>query len=125
MIDKINTERHEHIITIEDPIEYLHPHKNCMVNQREVGADTQSFKKALKYVLRQDPDVVLIGEMRDLETIEAALTIAETGHLAFATLHTNGACRPSTASSTCSRRTSSRRCAPSSRSCSRACSASR
>jgi len=89
VIDKINTERHEHILTIEDPIEYLHPHKNCLVNQREVGADTQSFKKALKYVLRQDPDVVLIGEMRDLETIEAALVISETGHLAFGTLHTN------------------------------------
>ncbi len=89
IIDKINTERHEHIITIEDPIEYLHPHKNCLVNQREVGADTQSFKRALKYILRQDPDVVLIGEMRDLETIEAALVISETGHLAFATLHTN------------------------------------
>jgi twitching motility protein PilT len=91
IIDKINTDRHEHIITIEDPIEYLHPHKNCLVNQREVGADTQSFKKALKYILRQDPDVVLIGEMRDLETIEAALVISETGHLAFATLHTNSA----------------------------------
>ena len=89
VIDRINTERHEHIVTIEDPIEYLHPHKNCIVNQREVGSDTASFKKALKYILRQDPDVVLIGEMRDLETIEAALTIAETGHLAFATLHTN------------------------------------
>ncbi len=89
IIDKINTERHEHIITIEDPIEYLHPHKNCLVNQREVGADTQSFKRALKYILRQDPDVVLIGEMRDLETIESALVISETGHLAFATLHTN------------------------------------
>ncbi len=89
IIDKINTERHEHIVTIEDPIEYLHPHKNCLVNQREVGADTQSFKKALKYILRQDPDVVLVGEMRDLETIEAALVISETGHLAFATLHTN------------------------------------
>ncbi len=89
IIDKINTERHEHIVTIEDPIEYLHPHKNCLVNQREVGADTQSFKRALKYILRQDPDVVLIGEMRDLETIEAALVISETGHLAFATLHTN------------------------------------
>lgn len=89
IIDRINTERHEHIVTIEDPIEYLHPHKNCIVNQREVGSDTASFKKALKYILRQDPDVVLIGEMRDLETIEAALTIAETGHLAFATLHTN------------------------------------
>ncbi len=89
IIDKINTERHEHIITIEDPIEYLHPHKNCVVNQREVGADTHNFKKALKYILRQDPDVVLVGEMRDLETIEAALVISETGHLAFGTLHTN------------------------------------
>jgi twitching motility protein PilT len=89
MIDKINGERHEHIITVEDPIEYLHKHKGCLVNQREVGADTKSFKNALKYILRQDPDVVLIGEMRDLETIEAALIIAETGHLAFATLHTN------------------------------------
>ncbi len=91
IIDKINTDRHEHIVTIEDPIEYLHPHKNCVVNQREVGADTASFKKALKYILRQDPDVVLVGEMRDLETIEAALVISETGHLAFATLHTNSA----------------------------------
>ncbi|HLG20435.1 MAG TPA: type IV pilus twitching motility protein PilT [Bdellovibrionota bacterium] len=89
MIDAINQERHEHIMTIEDPIEYLHPHKGCIVNQREIHTDTESFKVALKYVLRQDPDVVLIGEMRDLETIEAALTIAETGHLAFATLHTN------------------------------------
>ena len=91
MINKINQERNEHIVTIEDPIEYLHPHKGCIVNQREVGADTESFKKALKYILRQDPDVVLIGEMRDLETIEAALTVAETGHLAFGTLHTNSA----------------------------------
>ncbi len=91
IIDKVNTEGHYHILTIEDPIEYLHPHKGSVVNQREVGADTDNFKKALKYVLRQDPDVVLIGEMRDLETIEAALVIAETGHLAFATLHTNGA----------------------------------
>ena len=91
IIDRINTERHEHIVTIEDPIEYLHPHKNCVVNQREVGADTKGFKNALKYILRQDPDVVLIGEMRDLETIEAALTISETGHLAFGTLHTNSA----------------------------------
>ena len=89
IIDRINSERHDHIVTIEDPIEYLHPHKNCLVNQREVGADTRSFTNALKYILRQDPDVVLIGEMRDLETIEAALTVAETGHLAFATLHTN------------------------------------
>ncbi len=91
IIDKINSERHEHIVTIEDPIEYLHPHKNCIVNQREVGADTQSFKRALKYILRQDPDVVLIGEMRDLETIESALVVSETGHLSFATLHTNNA----------------------------------
>jgi len=91
MIDKINSERHEHIITVEDPIEFLHQHKKCVVNQREVGADTKSFKQALKYVLRQDPDVVLIGEMRDLETIEAALQVSETGHLAFGTLHTNSA----------------------------------
>ncbi len=89
MIDRINCERHDHIITIEDPIEFVHPHKNCLVNQREVGADTKSFQRALKSILRQDPDVVLIGELRDMETIEAALTIAETGHLAFATLHTN------------------------------------
>jgi len=91
MIDLINSKHRAHIVTIEDPIEFLHSHKSCLVNQREVGADTQSFKRALKYILRQDPDVVLIGELRDLETIEAALTIAETGHLAFATLHTNGA----------------------------------
>lgn len=91
MIDKINRERHDHIITIEDPVEYLHPHKSCIVNQREIGSDTYSFKNALKSILRQDPDVVLIGEMRDLETIEAALRIAETGHLTFATLHTNSA----------------------------------
>jgi len=91
MLDKVNRERHEHIVTIEDPVEYLHPHKCCVVNQREIGADTFSFKNALKSILRQDPDVVLIGEMRDLETIEAALRIAETGHLTFATLHTNSA----------------------------------
>ena len=91
IIDKINTEQRLHIITIEDPIEYLHVHKLSIVNQREVGSDTASFKDALKYILRQDPDVVLIGEMRTLETIEAALTIAETGHLVFATLHTNSA----------------------------------
>ncbi|MBW2690534.1 MAG: PilT/PilU family type 4a pilus ATPase, partial [Deltaproteobacteria bacterium] len=91
IIDAINAERHDHIVTIEDPIEYLHPHKQCVVNQREVGSDTHSFKNALKYILRQDPDIVLLGELRDLETIEAALTIAETGHLCFATLHTNGA----------------------------------
>jgi twitching motility protein PilT len=91
IIDKINTEQRLHIMTVEDPIEYLHPHKMSIVNQREVGSDTESFKTALKYVLRQDPDVVLVGEMRDLETIEAALTISETGHLVFATLHTNSA----------------------------------
>jgi twitching motility protein PilT len=91
MIDKINSEQRLHIITVEDPIEYLHPHKLSIVNQREVGTDTDAFKSALKYVLRQDPDVVLVGEMRDLETIEAALTISETGHLVFATLHTNSA----------------------------------
>src|SRR2546426_8114721 len=85
MIDKINNERHDHIMTIEDPIEFVHPHKQCLVNQREVFADTQSFTRALKSILRQDPDVVLVGEMRDLETIAAALTIAETGHLTFAT----------------------------------------
>src|SRR5512137_959171 len=89
IIDYINLSRHEHIVTIEDPIEYLHPHKGCLVNQREVGADTKSFKNALKYILRQDPDVVLVGELRDLETIEAALTLSETGHLCLATLHTN------------------------------------
>lgn len=89
IIDYININRHEHIVTIEDPIEYLHPHKGCLVNQREVGADTKGFKNALRYVLRQDPDVVLVGELRDLETIEAALTLSETGHLCLATLHTN------------------------------------
>jgi twitching motility protein PilT len=91
MVDRINSERFDHIITVEDPIEYLHGHKKCLINQREVTADTASFKNALRYVLRQDPDVVLIGEMRDLETIEAALTVAETGHLTLATLHTNSA----------------------------------
>lgn len=91
MIDKINREERGHILTIEDPIEFVHRHQGCIVNQREVGADTRSFASALKYALRQDPDVVLIGEMRDLETIQAALTIAETGHLALATLHTNSA----------------------------------
>ena len=91
MIDKINKEMKGHIITVEDPIEFIHRHQSCIVNQREIGTDTQSFAAALKYALRQDPDVVLVGEMRDLETIQAALTIAETGHLAFATLHTNSA----------------------------------
>jgi twitching motility protein PilT len=91
MIDKINSDKPAHIVTIEDPIEYVHIHKKATVNQRELYADTKSFKNALKYILRQDPDVVLIGEMRDLETIEAALTVSETGHLTFGTLHTNSA----------------------------------
>ena len=91
MIDKINAERHDHILTIEDPIEFVHMNKNCVVNQRELHADTKSFADALRAALREDPDVVLIGEMRDLETIESALRIAETGHLTFGTLHTNSA----------------------------------
>ena len=91
MIDKINVDRHEHILTIEDPIEFLHNHKNCVVNQREVNSDTHGFADALRTALRQDPDVVLVGELRDLETIEMALRVAETGHLTFATLHTNSA----------------------------------
>jgi twitching motility protein PilT len=91
MLDKINSERHAHILTIEDPIEYIHPHKNCLVNQREVHSDTNSFTNALRAALREDPDIVLIGEMRDLETVESALRIAETGHLTFGTLHTNSA----------------------------------
>jgi twitching motility protein PilT len=91
MIDRINTTRHQHIITIEDPIEFLHTHKNCVVSQRELGTDTESFAEALRSGLRQDPDVVLVGEMRDLETIEMALRVAETGHLTLATLHTNTA----------------------------------
>jgi twitching motility protein PilT len=91
MLDKINKELKGHMITIEDPIEFIHKHQNCIVNQREIGSDTKSFQTALKYALRQDPDVVFIGEMRDLETVQAGLTIAETGHLAFATLHTNSA----------------------------------
>ncbi|MGQ0643310.1 MAG: type IV pilus twitching motility protein PilT [Gemmatimonadaceae bacterium] len=91
MVDKINRERAGHIITVEDPIEFIHRHQACIVNQREIGTDTKSFANALKYALREDPDVILVGEMRDLETIQAALTIAETGHLVFATLHTNSA----------------------------------
>src|SRR5215211_5244924 len=91
MIDKINKERHDHILTIEDPIEFVHQHQGCLVNQREVHSDTQSFSMALRAALREDPDIVLIGEMRDLETVEAALRIAETGHLTFGTLHTNAA----------------------------------
>jgi twitching motility protein PilT len=89
MVDKVNRERKEHIVTVEDPIEFVHEHKGCLVNQREVFSDTHSFSQALKHVLRQDPDIALIGEMRDLETIEAALVVAETGHLVFSTLHTN------------------------------------
>jgi twitching motility protein PilT len=91
IIDKINKERKGHIITVEDPIEFIHRHQSCIVNQREIGTDTKNFATALKYALREDPDVILVGEMRDLETIAAALTIAETGHLALATLHTNSA----------------------------------
>ena len=91
MVDIVNTERQGHIMTVEDPIEFLHRHKACIVNQREVGADTHSFSQALKHVLRQDPDVILVGEMRDLETISTAITAAETGHLVFATLHTQDA----------------------------------
>ncbi|NOT24582.1 MAG: type IV pilus twitching motility protein PilT [Acidobacteria bacterium] len=91
MVDKINRERHDHILTIEDPIEFVHQHQGCLVNQREVHADTKSFGNALRAALREDPDIVLIGEMRDLETVEAALRIAETGHLTFGTLHTNSA----------------------------------
>jgi twitching motility protein PilT len=91
MVDVVNTERSGHIMTVEDPIEFLHKHKKCLVNQREIGADTHSFASALKHVLRQDPDVILVGEMRDLETIATAITAAETGHLVFATLHTQDA----------------------------------
>jgi len=91
IIDKINKERKGHIITVEDPIEFIHRHQSCIVNQREIGTDTKSFASALKYALREDPDVILVGEMRDLETVAAALTIAETGHLVLATLHTNSA----------------------------------
>ncbi|MFN8544314.1 MAG: type IV pilus twitching motility protein PilT [Candidatus Binatia bacterium] len=91
MVDKVNRERHEHIVTVEDPIEFVHEHKSCIINQREVFADTHSFTASLKHVLRQDPDIVLVGEMRDLETIEMALVVAETGHLVFSTLHTNSA----------------------------------
>src|SRR4030043_1578031 len=89
ILDRINSEKSAHIITVEDPIEYLHHHKKCMVNQREVNSDTKSFSAALRHILRQDPDIILIGEMRDLETISAALVTAEKGHLTFATLHTN------------------------------------
>jgi twitching motility protein PilT len=117
MLDKINRERRGHIITVEDPIEFVHRHQGCIVNQREVGTDTRSFSSALKYALREDPDVVLIGEMRDLETIQAALTIAETGHLAFATLHTNSAAEAVTRIVDVFPATSRARCGRSSRSC--------
>ena len=117
MIDQINATRAEHIITVEDPIEFLHTHKKCIVNQREVFADTQSFGAALKHILRQDPDVVLVGELRDLETIEAALTIAETGHLVFATLHTNSAAQTINRVIDVFSAEQQRRCARSSRSC--------
>ena len=119
MIDKINTERREHILTIEDPIEYIHQHKGCLVNQREVHSDTHGFAAALRAALREDPDIVLIGELRDLETIESALRIAETGHLTFATLHTNSAAQ------TINRGTSRGRSARSCRSCSKGSSARR
>lgn len=91
LIDKINEERWGHIITLEDPIEFVHTHKNCLVNQREIGTDTEAYRTAMRYMLRQDPDYCMVGELRDLDTIESALTIAETGHLVFATLHTNSA----------------------------------
>ena len=91
MVDYINKSRKEHIITIEDPVEFIHQSKNCLVNQRELGADTHSFANALRGALREDPDIILVGEMRDLETIQLAITAAETGHLVFATLHTNSA----------------------------------
>ncbi len=91
LLDLINAKRHDHIVTVEDPIEYVHQHNNCLVDQREVGSDTHTFRQALRHVLRQDPDIVVIGEMRDLETVEAALQISETGHLTFATLHTSSA----------------------------------
>ena len=120
MIDKINREKAQHILTIEDPVEYLHSHKKCMVNQRELHADTHSFANALKSVLREDPDVVLIGEMRDLETIEAALRIAETGHLTFGTLHTNSAPQTINRIVDVFPDTNNRRSALSSASCSRA-----
>jgi twitching motility protein PilT len=91
MIHHINKNTHKHIITIEDPIEFLHPHKRSVVNQREVGSDTEDFAAALKHALRQDPDIILVGELRDLETVSTALTAAETGHLVLATLHTQSA----------------------------------
>ena len=116
MIDKINRERNENIITVEDPIEFVHQSKKSIITQREVGRDTRTFASALKGALRQDPDIILMGELRDYETVSMALTAAETGHLVFGTLHTNGAGKPSTGSSTCSRPRSRRRRARSCRS---------
>ena len=109
MIDHINSSRSRHVVTLEDPIEYLHRDKLSIINQREVGQDTESFARAMRRVLRQDPDVILIGEMRDEETVRTALAAAETGHLVLSTLHTLDASRRSTGSSTSSRRTSSSR----------------
>ena len=123
ILDKINSERHEHIVTIEDPIEYLHPHKNCLVNQREVQSDTASFKTALKYILRQDPDVVLVGEMRTWRRSRARWSAPRPATWSSPPSTPTPACRPSTGSLTCSLLTSSRRCGRSSASCSRACSA--
>jgi twitching motility protein PilT len=111
LIDFINMNRADHIITIEDPIEFVHPNKKCLVNQREVVTHTTGFKRALRAALREDPDIVLVGEMRDLETIAIAIETAETGHLVFGTLHTTTPPAPSTASSTSSRRTSRSRSA--------------
>ena len=114
MVNHINDNEHGHILTIEDPIEFV-PIQKCLINQREVGPHTLSFANALRSALREDPDVILVGEMRDLETIRLALTGAETGHLVFGTLHTSSAARPSTVSSTCFRRPKRRwcgRCSP-------------
>ena len=101
MIDYINSNRYEHILTVEDPIEFVHQSKRCLVNQREVHRDTLSFNAALRSALREDPDIILVGELRDLETIRLAMTAAETGHLVFGTLHTNSATKQLTGSSMC------------------------
>jgi twitching motility protein PilT len=111
MVDYINKNEYGHILTVEDPIEFVHTSQKCLINQREVHRDTHGFNEALRSALREDPDVILVGEMRDLETIRLALTAAETGHLVFGTLHTSRRPRPSTASSTCSRPAKSRWCA--------------
>ena len=115
MVDEVNRQKPHHILTIEDPIEFVHRHKRCVVTQREIGADAPTFAEALRAALRQDPDVILLGEMRDLETISTSLTAAETGHLVLATLHTQSAPSTITASSTSFRRPSRSRCACSSR----------